>query len=271
MNVAEYIASGTLEAYLLGAVSDQERREVDCLSSIYPEIKQELDQLTIALEGYALTYSTEPPIELREKIMGQITFGKQESTVAQPEAKVIPMPNSRPIYNVTWIAAASVGLILLVFSFFLINQLRENQQIVASLRTSNSSMQQELQQLRDRQQLTDQSLALLKQPDTKMIALKGNDKAPSGKMMIYWNASSGQVALDISSLPKLPSSQQYQLWTLKGGKPFDVGVFDPVSGMHMMPKQPAGTVDAFAITIEQRGGSPTPHLEALIAMSPVKA
>ena len=269
MNIAEYIASGALEAYLLGAASDQERREVDCLSSIYPEIKQELDQLSLALEGYAMTYSTEPPFELREKIMKQITFGKSESVVAPAtEAKVIPMPNSRPIYNVTWIAAASVGLILLIFSFFLINQLRENQQVVSTLKTNNATLQQEVQQLRDRQQLTNQSLALLKQPGTKTIQLLGNEKAPNGKLVIFWNANSGEVALDISSLPKLPANQQYQLWTLKGGKPFDAGVFDPVVGIHMMPKQPTGPVEAFAITIEQRGGSPTPHLNALVAMSP---
>lgn len=269
MNIEEYIASGTLEAYLLGAASDQERREVECLSSIYPEIKQELDQLAAALEGYALTYSKEPPFELREKIMQQISFDKVATTNAQPDAKVVPMPDSRPIYNLTWIAAASVGLILLVFSFFLINQLRENQQVVSTLRTTNSMLQQEVQSLKDRQNTTEQSLALLKQPGTKIIPLQGNEKAPEGKMMIYWNATSGQVALDITSLPKLPDNQQYQLWTLKAGKPSNAGVFDPVLGIHMMPKQPGGPVDAFAITIEQRGGSSAPHLDALVAMTQV--
>ena len=48
MNVTEYIASGILESYVMGAVSDQEQREVDCLSSIYPEVRTELDELSTA-------------------------------------------------------------------------------------------------------------------------------------------------------------------------------------------------------------------------------
>ena len=50
MNVPEYIASGILESYVTGAVSDQERREVECMSAIYPEIRQELDELASSLE-----------------------------------------------------------------------------------------------------------------------------------------------------------------------------------------------------------------------------
>ena len=38
MNIPEYIDSGILESYALGSVSDQERREVECLSAIYPEV-----------------------------------------------------------------------------------------------------------------------------------------------------------------------------------------------------------------------------------------
>ena len=275
MNVAEYIASGTLEAYILGAASDQERREVECLSSIYPEIKQELDQLALALEGYAMSVSVEPPAALRDRIMSQLSFGIAEITPvdgqAKPEAKVLPMPDTRPIYNITWIAAASVGLVLLAFSFFLITRLRDNQQALASLRSTNSSLQQDINALKSQRSGTDQVMALLRQPGTRIIQLKGNDKAPDGNLAVYWNQQTGQLALDITSLPALPSSQQYQLWTLKGGKPFDAGVFDPVTGIHSLHAIDKGSVDAFAITIEQRGGSPTPHLEALIAMTPIKA
>ena len=32
MNTKEYITSGILEEYVLGVVSDQERREIECLS-----------------------------------------------------------------------------------------------------------------------------------------------------------------------------------------------------------------------------------------------
>lgn len=268
MDINEYIASGTLELYALGAANDQERREVECLSSIYPEIKQELDRLTVAMENYALTYSTEPPAELKAQIMGKLSFGEP---LPQPEPAVKQIPISKPIYNFTWIAAASVGLVLLAFALFLVNQLRESQKIQLTLRSSNTSLQDEIRQLRDRQQGSDAALALLKQPGTRIISVAGNDKAPEGRLAVYWNATSKQVAVEVNGMPKLSDDQQYQLWSLVDGKPIDAGVFENISanGHIQRMNRSIGAADAFAVTIERRGGSPTPTLSALVAVGNV--
>lgn len=266
MDINEYIASGTLELYALGAADDQERREVECLASIYPEVKQELDRLTAAMESYATTYSKEPPADLKAQIMGQLTFGEP-----QPEPVAAPIPVSRPIYNFTWIAAASVGLILLSFALFLVNQLRESQQAQATLRSSNNSLQDEIRQIRDRQLGAEATIALLKQPGTRVIPVVGNEKAPGGKLAVYWNASSKQVAVEVSGMPKLADDQQYQLWSLVDGKPIDAGVFEnlPTAGQIQRMNRAIGAADAFAVTIERRGGSPTPTLTALVAVGNV--
>lgn len=267
MDINEYIASGTLDLYALGAADDQERREVECLSSIYPEIKQELDRLTVAMETYALTYSTEPPADLKAQIMGQLTFGESQPESTTPK----PVPVSRPIYNFTWIAAASVGLVLLSFALFLVNQLRESQKVQVTLRTSNVSLQDEVRQIRERQQGSEAAIALLKQPGTRVIPVLGNDKAPGGRLAIYWNANSKQVAIEVSGLPKLADDQQYQLWSLVGGKPVDAGVFENLStaGQIQRMNRAIGAADAFAVTIERRGGSPTPTMTALVAVGNV--
>jgi anti-sigma-K factor RskA len=266
MDINEYIASGTLELYALGAATHQERREVECLSSIYPEIKQELDRLTSAMESYAMTYSAEPPADLKAQIMGHLTFGE-----SRPEPLAQPVPVSRPIYNFTWIAAASVGLILLAFSLFLVNQLRESQKVQATLRSSNGSLQDEIRQIRDRQQSSDAAIALLKQPGTRVITVVGNEKAPGSKMAVYWNANTKQVAVEVGGMPKLADDQQYQLWSLVDGKPIDAGVFEnpPTVGQIQRMNRAIGAADAFAVTIERRGGSPTPTLNALVAVGNV--
>ena len=268
MDINEYIASGTLELYALGAADDQERREVECLSSIYPEIKQELDRLTAAMESYAMAYSTEPPADLKAQIMGQLVFGESQP---EPVPAIKSTVVSKPIYNFTWIAAASVGLVLLSFALFLVNQLRENQQVQATLRSSTNSLQDEIRQLRDRQQGSDATLALLKQPGTRIIPVVGNEKAPGGRLAVYWNANSKQVAVEVSGLPKLADDQQYQLWSLVSGKPVDAGVFEnlPNPGQIQHMNRTIGAADAFAVTIERRGGSPTPTLTALVAVGNV--
>ncbi len=273
MNVPEYIASGILESYVLGAVSEQERREVNCLSAIYPEVKEELDQLTLALEQYALLNSVEPPAELKNSIMAQLDFTKPA-----PEAIVRPMPVFRNesaeepgpsyTYKLSWMVAATIGLLVLGFSFYLFSQLSTAQQSVAALRSKNESMETDLNQLRVRQQHDQDLVALLSQPGTQVIKLTGNEKAPTGNMNVYWNARSQQVAVDVAAMPDLPADQQYQLWSLVDGKPIDAGVFEAGKAIGSLQRlnRAIGRADAFAVTIEKRGGSPTPNLSNLVAM-----
>ncbi|GAB3998832.1 hypothetical protein GCM10028807_47560 [Spirosoma daeguense] len=272
MNVAEYIESGILESYVMGAVSDQERREVQCLSSIYPEIKIELDQLSAAFEQYVLVHSVEPPASIKTTLLKELDFSEQE--VDEPVVR--PMPVERPpfinTYRTTWIVAASVGLFLLLFSLFLLSELRTNQKTLASIRESNTKMQGELTTLRDQQAENNQMLALLRQPGTRTLELRGNEKAPQGNMLVFWNTLTHKVAVQVQSLPTLPSDKQYQLWSLVGGKPIDAGVFDPTNDAHIQSLNRLITqADAFAVTVEKRGGSPSPTLSTLLAMTPVKS
>jgi len=272
MNVPEYIASGILESYVTGAVSDQERREVDCMSTIYPEIKQELDELAVALERYTSQFSVEPPESIKERLLAQLDF----DVPIRSETIIRPMPIDRAegggslSFRTTWVVAASVGLLLLIFSVFLLSQLRNSQQTISSLRNTNSSLQTEAGHLRDQQGQTEQILALLRQPETRTIGLAGNEKAPNGKLTVFWNATTRQVAVDVRSLPALPANQQYQLWSLVDGKPVDAGVFD--SGQDVqLTNRPIGRADVFAVTIEKRGGSPTPTLSTLLATGQVNS
>ncbi|MFD2573205.1 anti-sigma factor domain-containing protein [Spirosoma soli] len=271
MNVTEYIESGILESYVMGAVSDQERREVECLSSIYPDIRRELDQLSVALENYAMAYSIEPPVSVKDKLLKQLDFEQpvETETVVRP----MPVERSTSTFRTTWMVAASVGLLLLIFSFFLLSQLRNSQETLTSLRTANSSLQSEVRQLRDHQTQSDQALALLRQPGTRTLELKGNEKAPQGDMLVFWNPQTRQVAVEVKSLPALPADRQYQLWSLVGGKPVDAGVFDVTNTNALIQKlnRPIDKADAFAVTVEKRGGSPTPTLSTLLAMTPVDA
>lgn len=272
MNVTEYIASGILESYVMGAVSDQERREVECLSAIYPEVRSELDELSTALENYALLHSLDPPTALKSRLLEQLDFNESPGPVVRP----MPIDRSSvPTYRVTWIVAASVGLLVLIFSFFLLSQLRTNQNTLASLRTANGSLQSEARRLRDIRVYDERRLAVLQRAGMRVVQLRGNQKAPNGDVFVYWNTQTRQVSVDIKSLPVLPSNQQYQLWSLVGSKPVDAGVFEsdtasPGQALQLL-NRPVGRADAFAITVEKRGGSPSPTMSTLLAITPVDA
>lgn len=248
---------------------------MECMSAIYPDIMQELNQLSLALEQYVAQFSVEPPDSVREKLLAQLDF----SAPTKPGAVVRPMPIDRTegggnlSFRTTWVVAASVGLALLIFSIFLLSQLRNSQQTIGSLRDTNGSLQAETGQLRDQQSRAEQTLALLRQPETRRIPVAGNDKAPNGQLTVFWNASTKQVAVDVRSLPALPANQQYQLWSLADGKPIDAGVFESneVNAEVQLMNRTVGKADMFAVTIEKRGGSPTPTLPTLLATGQVKS
>ncbi|CAN5225906.1 hypothetical protein BH09BAC4_BH09BAC4_34130 [soil metagenome] len=272
MNVTEYIASGILESYVMGAVSDQERREVECLSSIYPDVRQELDQLSVALEQYTQLHSVEPPASVKAKLLAQLDFDQPQETVVRP-MPVDLTTGPTYTYRLTWMVAASIGLLVLLFSFYLLSQLRTNQNTLASVRTSNNSLQSEVRKLKDHQAQADQALALLRQPGLRTLELKGNEKAPQGNMLVFWNTQTHQVAVQVQSLPALPADKQYQLWYMVKGKPVDAGVFEASNANEIVQRlnRSVDRAEAFAVTVEKRGGSPTPTLSTLLALASVSS
>jgi len=68
LKTEDYISSGLLEAYVLGLVSDQDKREVEHMVATHPEIGLYLDKLEVKLEGQFLQGAVPPPPALRERI-----------------------------------------------------------------------------------------------------------------------------------------------------------------------------------------------------------
>ncbi|MEZ0484084.1 anti-sigma factor [Fibrella aquatica] len=273
MNIPDYITSGILESYALGTVSDQERREVECMSAIYPELRQELDRLTLALENYALLHSVAPPSDLQDKIRQRLTFADPQMAAEESEeTKVIPLIRERPVFQVAWLAAAAVGLVLIAFAYFLMNQLQQKRAFADEMALSNSQLQTEMGQLRQQQTRDSQLLTLLRQPGMETIRLAAaKPEGDPADVLVYWDRQKKQVTLEVERLPTLAADKQYQLWALVDGKPVDAGVFNNRVDRYSLQQtnRPIGAADTFAITIEKAGGSPVPTLSALVALGKV--
>ena len=124
MDVKDYISSDILDRYVLGAVSDQERKEVECMSHIYPEIKTAVDDLQQSVNKYVSSYEKTPPATLKAKVMAEL---EKLSQADKAQAKVIPLQetstekaSSSKTYK--WLAAASV--ILFILTAFLYSDIR---------------------------------------------------------------------------------------------------------------------------------------------------
>ena len=113
-------------------------------------------------------------------------------------------------------------------------------------------------------------LAMLMNPDNKMVSLKGMDMAPQASATIIWNMKDKSVYINPGSLPMPPSGMQYQLWAIVDGKPIDAGVFSMTDGtFEMQQMKTMENAQAFAVTLEKMGGSSSPNMHAMYVMGNV--
>lgn len=276
MDIKSYIASGILEDYALGVAGENERREVECLMGIYPEIRDALALLEEDLEKFARSYSIKPPEELRglilsavssaERETGPLTRGAVERDIESATVKMSPPPeskrSSRPIIG--WLAAAAC--IAFVFAIWQYTENREKSEELAEMHDLMDARAEQMENMSVQVAELHHTLESMYAPEKKKVILEPVQPGNNARLALLWDTESGNVSIDISALPELPDDLQYQLWVLNDGQPSDMGV---------LPKDVSGVVaanvktregDAFAITIEPLGGKPTPNLDRLVAM-----
>ncbi|MFN8354320.1 MAG: anti-sigma factor [Spirosomataceae bacterium] len=268
MNIKEYIESGLLESYVLGFASSAEMADVEQAIAQYPELKAEVEALQATLEDVAMENAVEPPLALRAKVLGAIAeLNAQENskqTVAETEAKVVDFrPDiddetpSRSIWGGSWLAAASVVLLLCsaISNFVLYNRWQNSENRLLTLESQNQIIAQELQVTKSNYVAMTDELGVLRHPATQRVLLKGVPESPESSATVYWNKEKKEVYLATTNLPDVPADKQYQLWAIVNGKPVDAGVFEMGSKMVRLKDIPSA--QAFAISLEARGGSTT--------------
>jgi anti-sigma-K factor RskA len=263
MDSKAYIESGILETYALGMCSEAEAREVEAMCAKHPELKQELTQIEESLFNYALAHSKSPKAETRAKVLNEINKLQQ----AENNPKQIHL-----FYNNRLAIAATLivfSLSLLGNIFFYAKWKSANQDVIALL-SEKQQLAESLNTNKVKYETMKQDMAILTNPDVVKIAMKGVAKSPESLAMIYWNKKSKEVFIELTALPTPQDGKQYQLWAIVDGKPVDAGMIS-LSGedtaLHRM--KDFESAQAFAITLEQEGGSPTPTLTEMYVMGAV--
>lgn len=276
MDVNEYISSGILESYALGLVSAQERKEVECMSHIYPEIKEELDRICLAMEEMAKAQSVAPPPALKTKIFAQLSGEKAPEQTNKEEARVVSLHASRKtIVQMRWLAAACFIGLLAVGALYMMersntgNLHQQLAQVQKDLEQSKTADQAIIEQMKRDKTRTDAELAMFRNPAFKTVFLKGTPAKPHESLAIVCvNTSKGETVMAVENLPQTPDDKQYQLWALVNGTPVDMGVLpkDSVANGSFFKVKNVEGAQAFAITMEKAGGSPNPTLEEMYVM-----
>lgn len=286
LNIKEYIQSGVLELYASGALNETEAREVEAMAAAHPEVKAELTAIQDALASYSASFRKNPRPELRNAVLNRI------DEVEGIKSNVLPIQDS--LKNLTGSESTQSGalnyiqqparfnyLMAAVWLFLILNiagnvyfytKLNNTETQLAGLVNESAKLRLEYEKIKFDMDKKSTDLKMVMNRSNKVVDLKGMEIAPQSFATVYWNPNTKQVMLNVNNLPMPPADKQYQLWALKDGKPIDAGVFDmkpgPAGEMHMMPVNIADA-DAFAVTLENKGGSPVPTLTQLYVMGKI--
>lgn len=284
--VNAYIESGILELYVLGQLTVAEQQEVEEMAAKYPEVRKEISAIELAMEQYALQNAIEPSANLKAEIFSKLELPSEtpQNMESLQVATVIPEPISvqlNPENYATKIRSLRIALAaciaLLVVSAVALysahNDLGQAKNQIIALNLDKQKFANSASYLKEENSDLKKIGNMSDDPDWKTVKLAGTKMDPAAKMVVYWHTSGQHVMVDNSKmlLPANDRDHQYQLWALVNGKPIDLGVFDVKSDstqILLKMKEIAGA-QAFAVTLEKRGGSINPTMEQMIVMGGV--
>jgi anti-sigma-K factor RskA len=260
LKVEDYISSGVLELYVLDLLNKAERREVQQMLEKHPEVRDELEKIELAMEGYASSFNEKPNSDLKLKLLNTLEFSDERKPAPVTKIKVL-----------RWFAAAAS--ILFIFSLGLniyqTKEIRKVESTLADLRSEqnvlanqNQTFKAKLENTEEELGVTKEKIQLFQNPNIQNILIKGSDISPESYAYISYNKVDKSINLSGINLPDEGKNKSYQLWALVDGTPVDLGVFNSKDSLIKVSKA-VENAGAFAVTLQDKGGNPSPNLEQL--------
>ena len=266
MDIKAYIESGVLEAFVLGSLSGQEEAEVEAEIARYPELVSELNAIELAMFEFAQAHAVPPPAAMQEKVWGLLhdSGGNvgEHNTTAVREARIIPL---QPEYRkpAQWrVAAIWLALIgSITANVVMWNDGRVQREDRLAMNVKLEQMQADQKQLAELLNGYEQAKNMMADTAMQTIVMHTMQKGHPMAATLFWHKEKGEAYVAMEALPAPPKGMQYQLWVIQNGKPVDMGVL-PNSMANTPAMQKVGKSvsdgEAFAISLEKEGGSPTP-------------
>ena len=267
MEVTTYIASGILELYVAGVLSEEENIEVHKNAQTYPEINKEILAIEAAL--LELTRTVAPNYTKRQG------FDDVKTRIGErKDAKVVQLPGARKSNMSTYLGWAAA----LIFGAGLLWLYTQNSALETELNIANQQnevLEQQIFEARGSLASSTTLLNSLRDKDVAVISLAGQEVVPEAYAKAYWNKRENKVFIDAQGLPVPPEGMVYQIWslTLNPLTPTSVGLladFEDDENKIFSLNNPNAS-EAFGITLEPAGGSKTPTMEQLYTLGAVSA
>lgn len=262
MDIKEYIASGILELYVYGLLSESENEEVNRMAVAHPEINDEIVAIEKSIVNISSSFSP---------FLSAENFSLIKNKLELKHAKVVGLkPKRNRLQYLGW-AASAVLLIGMGYQYFNQTQFKND---ILNLQQEKTKLQETVVSSESKTKKTMEDLNVIRDSKNTVIALAGQAAAPTSFAKIYWNKDTQTVYVDASGLPEPPKGMVYQVWSLKlkpSITPTSIGLLDNFTeeDTKVFAVNNTGDAEAFGITLEPAGGSKSPTMEQLYTLGAV--
>jgi anti-sigma-K factor RskA len=219
-----------------------------------------------ALERVVAASPVAPPPDVRARLLARV-----EATAPVPLRRRRAEPRRRAW--LAWAAAAAAVVVVSAFTGAFVATRYEgyagqvardvSRRYEAHLQEATAELtraREELAATRDQLGVYRAVAELLRDPDTRVVDLRGLGPNPAATARVVWNERTGGH-LVVSNLPPAPPGKKYELWTIAGKTPRPAGLFQTEpsgQGLARVEPVPDGPVKVFAVTLEPESGVPAP-------------
>ncbi len=274
MDIQSYIASGKLELFLLGELTEREREEVLALAKTHPEIQRELDELEQAMFSFDEKMGVAPSPKVKDKIFASLeeSFKKEEPIIANPAPAEVKVVKLSPWKNFA-VAASLVAVLASAAAIYFAGKFYDSEEKFTALLQDQQVMADNLNQVKLQYEETDSRLDRLVAGDFKRVEMIGETlpMQKDAKVDVFWDQSAQEVFVAVNTLNSLSAEFDYQLWAIGKDGPVGIGLVNAGEKFTLQQMQAVAEAGAFAITIEPKGGSKAPTMEKLVVLGEVVA
>jgi anti-sigma-K factor RskA len=237
------------DLYALGALDGEEKQALEAHVRACDACAQ---QVEAARQRVALLSLTAPPAaprpEVKESLMRRV---RADKAVHQPLA----VQSRRFAWLTPALSFATIALAILSGYLYVRNQTASQriQDLEARLTIAETQSREIAKSSAD----TDDILGA---PGTIRVALAQQPGTSAGRAAVIYNARMGMVVC-AGQLAAAPADKSYQLWIVPAsGAPMSLGVMSSMDPAKLMTAHipPGMEAKAFAITVEPKGGMPSP-------------
>lgn len=265
MDVEAYIESGILELYVAGALSEKENQEVYALMQQHPEILQEVLEIENAIITLTASTSREKNKALFGTISSILGFG------GSADEKTVPVRQLR--YNWITYTGWAAAVILGVGLFWTVNQNKQLQSDIQTADLEKSFLEYQIEVAKNDLNEANTLISVLRDDNIAEIPLAGQANFENTYAKVYWDQDNQKIYLDAAGLPEPPDGKVYQVWslTLNPLTPVSLGTLDTfiTDDNKIFEIENLNQSEAFGITLEPAGGSPSPTMEQLYTLGVV--